>query len=300
MRDRRRNGFSASSGLATRTAGPVSPTSACACSDTKVSVHPSDAPRPHRMSLTARRDRCSGSGRRAGARWAPAAGCCCTRTSARSPRSRRPPRRARAARRAGSSARSRSPGRRRPASRSNTVNPMGSISRAISSRPSSTPIWLCTRAMGTDTTKGSGTSPRTSSMPSATRSPGMLSASSSQNRRTAGSIPQGSTAALEAGRRLGAQAEALGGAGDRHRREVGRLEQHLGGGVGDLRGRAAHDPADAHRRALRVADQAVLAGVAQAPAPHADVRSTPSSVTRISPSRARRTLSPRPGSRARS
>ena len=59
MRDRRRNGFSASRGLATRTAGPVRPASACACADTKVSVHPSDAPRPHRMSLTTRRERCS-------------------------------------------------------------------------------------------------------------------------------------------------------------------------------------------------------------------------------------------------
>ena len=97
------------------------------------------------------------------------------------------------------------------------MNPIGSISRAISSRPSSTPIWLCTRAMGTDTTKGSGTSPRTSSMPSATRSPGTLSASSSQNRRTAGSIPQGSTprskraeASVRRPRRLDVRAIAIG------------------------------------------------------------------------------------------
>ena len=37
---------------------------------------------------------------------------------------------------------------------------------------------------------------------------------------------------------------------------------------GDLRRGAAHDPADADRRALGVADEAVLAGVAEAPAPH--------------------------------
>ena len=42
MRERRRNGFSASSGFETRTASPVKPTSACAEADTKVSVQPSD------------------------------------------------------------------------------------------------------------------------------------------------------------------------------------------------------------------------------------------------------------------
>ena len=65
--------------------------------------------------------------------------------------------------------------------------------RAISAGPSATPIWLCTRAIGTSMTKGSGTSARTSSMPSATVRPGMLSPSSWQNRRTDGSMAQGST-----------------------------------------------------------------------------------------------------------
>ncbi len=59
MSERRRNGFSASSGLATRTAGPVSPTSWCAAAETNVSVQPSDAPRPSRMSFMERRERCS-------------------------------------------------------------------------------------------------------------------------------------------------------------------------------------------------------------------------------------------------
>ncbi len=76
---------------------------------------------------------------------------------------------------------------------SSTVNPIGSIRRAISTGPSATPIWLWTRASGTETTNGSGTSPRTSSMPSATWSPGTVSASSSQKRRTDGSITHGST-----------------------------------------------------------------------------------------------------------
>ena len=59
MRDRRRNGFSASSGLATRTSRPERPMSACAAAETKVSVQPSDAPSPHRTSLRNRRDRCN-------------------------------------------------------------------------------------------------------------------------------------------------------------------------------------------------------------------------------------------------
>ena len=97
------------------------------------------------------------------------------------------------------------------------MNPIGSIRRAISSRPSATPIWRCTRAIGTETTKGSGTSPRTSSMPSATRSPGTLSASSWQKRRTDGSIPQGSQprskradASVRRPRRLDVRAIAMG------------------------------------------------------------------------------------------
>ena len=45
------------------------------------------------------------------------------------------------------------------------------------------------------------------------------------------------TAAFETRRGLGPQTEALGGAGDRHGREVGRLEQDLGRALGDLRRR---------------------------------------------------------------
>ena len=74
------------------------------------------------------------------------------------------------------------------------------------------------------------------------------------------------TAPLEAGRGLGPQAQALRRAGDGHRGEVGRLEEDLGGGVRDLRRRAAHDAGDPDRGILGVADQAVLAGVAD-PAP---------------------------------
>ena len=97
------------------------------------------------------------------------------------------------------------------------MNPIGSMSRAISSRSSSTPTWLWTRATGTETTKGSGTSPRTSSIPSATLSPGTLSARSSQKRRTVGSIPHGSQprskradASVRTPRRLEVRAIAMG------------------------------------------------------------------------------------------
>ena len=89
--------------------------------------------------------------------------------------------------------------------------------RAISAGPSATPIWRCTRAIGTETTNGSGTSPRTSSMPSATSSPGTLSASSWQKRRTDGSITHGSTprskradASVRRPRRLDVRAIAMG------------------------------------------------------------------------------------------
>ena len=58
MSERRRNGFSASRGLDTRTAGPVRPTSSCAAAETKVSVHPSEAPSPARMSFMVRLERC--------------------------------------------------------------------------------------------------------------------------------------------------------------------------------------------------------------------------------------------------
>ncbi len=71
--------------------------------------------------------------------------------------------------------------------------------------------------MGTETTNGSGTSPRTSSIPSATRSPGTLSASNWQKRCTDGSIPHGSQprskradASLRRPRRLEVRAMAMG------------------------------------------------------------------------------------------
>ena len=75
---------------------------------------------------------------------------------------------------------------------SRTVKPSGPISSVMRSPLSSTPIWLCTRATGTRTTKGSGTWPRTSSRPSATSRSGTLSPSSWQKRATEVSIPQGS------------------------------------------------------------------------------------------------------------
>ena len=74
--------------------------------------------------------------------------------------------------------------------------------------------------------------------------------------------------ALEAGRRLGSEVEALRGPGDGHGHEVGGLQQDPGGPLTDLRRLAAHHPGDAHRRALGVADQAVLTGV---PEPRAGV-----------------------------
>ena len=63
---------------------------------------------------------------------------------------------------------------------------------------------------------------------------------------------------LEAHRRLRAQAEALRGAGDGLGPEPGRLQEDGGGGVGDLRRGATHDPAHPDGRALGVADQAVV------------------------------------------
>jgi hypothetical protein len=98
-------------------------------------------------------------------------------------------------------------------------------------------------------------------------------------------------ALLEAGRRLGTQAEAARGPGDGERLEPGQLEQHIGGGGGDLGVGATHDPGDADRGVL--ASQINRSSAMK-------VRSTSSRVTRVSPSRARRTRSPPPPSRARS
>ncbi len=64
-------------------------------------------------------------------------------------------------------------------------------------------------------------------------------------------------APLEAGRRLGTQAEVLGGAGHGHGLPPGAFEQDRGGALGDLGGGAAHHPGDAHRHVVGVADHAV-------------------------------------------
>ena len=61
----------------------------------------------------------------------------------------------------------------------------------------------------------------------------------------------GVAALLEAGARLGAELVAARRLHDADRVEPGHLEQHVGGGVVDLAGGAAHDPADADRRRRR-------------------------------------------------
>ena len=63
---------------------------------------------------------------------------------------------------------------------------------------------------------------------------------------------------LEPGRCLGAEPEAARGAADRPRLEPGHLEQHVRRGRADLTRRAAHDPGDADRLALGVADEQVV------------------------------------------
>ena len=60
----------------------------------------------------------------------------------------------------------------------------------------------------------------------------------------------GVTAPLEARRRLGPEVQPLGAAGDRHGREVRRLEQDAARRGRDLARRPTHDPADADRRVL--------------------------------------------------
>ena len=80
-----------------------------------------------------------------------------------------------------------------------------------------------------------------------------------------GTIDAGRVAApLEPGRGLGAQAQPLRGPGDGHGHEVGRFEQDPRRVRADLRGGAAHHPADAHGSAGGVADEAVLAAVVEA------------------------------------
>ena len=78
----------------------------------------------------------------------------------------------------------------------------------------------------------------------------------------------GVASALETGRGLGTQSQALRGPGDHHGCEVGRFEQDLGRALGDLGRGAAHDPGDTHRIVLGVTDEAFLAGIAQAASGH--------------------------------
>ena len=94
-------------------------------------------------------------------------------------------------------------------------------------------------------------------------------------------------AALEARARLGAEAEPLRGLGDAGRLEVRGLEQDLGRVVGDLGLGATHDPGDALRPTLGVADQEVVGGEGS----RSRRRASPSS----RPARRRRTTMPAPG-----
>ena len=65
-------------------------------------------------------------------------------------------------------------------------------------------------------------------------------------------------AALEAGRRLAAQAHPLRGAGDAHRRPVCDFEEEAGGVLVDLGRRPAHHGGDANNGVLAIDDHAVL------------------------------------------
>ena len=220
------------SGLDTRTAGPVRPTRRCDSSETNVLVQPSEAPMPASTLFTRRRDRCSE------VRWPGwgQVGVCrgmlaypniratssitssipygAGRTSGRFVGTS-------TARRASSSAAAPPP----PL----VVKPIGSSSAAISAPVSGTPIWRWTRAIGTCSVNGSGTSPR--DVEDAVTDPQARDALAQQLGEAVdrGVDAPGVTAPLEAGRGLGAQAESLGGPGDGHGREVRRLEQHLGG-----------------------------------------------------------------------
>ena len=139
---------------------------------------------------------------------------------------------------------------------------MGSKRSVMAAAVKGTPTCRCTRATGTWISKGAGTSPSILSTPSATLRPGRALTQQLTEAVDGGGDGTGIAATLEAGRGLGAQSQPLRGAGDRHRGEIGRLEQHLGGRLRDLRRGASHDAGDADRRSLGVADQAVLAGVA--------------------------------------
>ena len=62
---------------------------------------------------------------------------------------------------------------------------------------------------------------------------------------------------FEPGRRLASKVEALGRAGDAHRRPVRDLEEQVGRGVGDLAGEPAHHGGDADGRVAAVGDHAI-------------------------------------------
>ena len=187
-----------------------------------------------------------------------------------------------------------------PARSSSTVKPIGSSSCATSSAPSSTPIWVCTRSTGTVTAKGSGTSPRTSSMPSATLKEGTLSASNWQNRHTAGSIPQGSQprskraeASERSPSRLDVRAIAIG-------------VKYAASSSTSLVAVEISDDAPPITPAMPTGVPSASQMRQSSPVsprlrPRTPtVRVAPSSVSTVSPGRARRTVRPRPGTLAMS
>ncbi len=65
-------------------------------------------------------------------------------------------------------------------------------------------------------------------------------------------------AAIEAGRRLGAQVGPSDGLADADQREPGHLERDRGRGVVDLRVETPHDPADTDRTVVSVTDEEVV------------------------------------------
>ncbi len=162
-----------------------------------------------------------------------------------------------------------SPGRASPGS-SRTVKPIGPMRSAISPAPSATPIWRRTRATGTLSVNGIGHIAADVEHPVGHPQPGHALAQHLAEPRHRRLDAPGIAPALEARRRLGAQTQPFGRAGDGHRREVGGFDQHLRRGLGDLGRGAPHDAGYPHRRVLPVADEAVLARVAEPPAAHAD------------------------------
>ena len=72
-------------------------------------------------------------------------------------------------------------------------------------------------------------------------------------------------ATFESIRRLTAQRVALGRTRDRHRVEVGRLEEYVGGVGADLTRHASHDARQPQDSIVAVDDDAVFAGVTESP-----------------------------------